>query len=210
MIEIGPYRFTTTDAERTIRHAVEHRNYRAPLAGDLDTDLRAVWAAWSTFRDTVSLPPRTTGEVAGLFVSQGGLPKRAVDHLEVGWRGASGDRQASRTHHGRPWQALCLWSTEVIEHFRADGHPLEPGFAGENITLRSIPWSLVIAGTRLRIGTVLCEVSAPAIPCFQNKDWFLDGDFMLMHHDRGPVSRMYATVLEPGQISVGSAAVLEP
>ena len=32
-------------------------------------------------------------------------------------------------------------------------------------------------GVRLRIGTALCEVSAYAIPCSQNRDWFLDGRF---------------------------------
>jgi hypothetical protein len=31
-----------------------------------------------------------------------------------------------------------------------------------------------------------------------------------MHHERGPVSRVYATVLQPGVIAVGDAAVLEP
>ena len=31
-----------------------------------------------------------------------------------------------------------------------------------------------------------------------------------MHHERGPVSRIYARVLEPGEISVGDDAVLEP
>jgi MOSC domain-containing protein YiiM len=31
-----------------------------------------------------------------------------------------------------------------------------------------------------------------------------------MHHDRGPVSRVYASVLEPGRITVGDAATLEP
>jgi MOSC domain-containing protein YiiM len=33
---------------------------------------------------------------------------------------------------------------------------------------------------------------------------------MVMHHDRGPVSRVYATVLEPGTVRVGDAAILEP
>jgi hypothetical protein len=57
---------------------------------------------------------------------------------------------------------------------------------------------------------VLCVVSAYAIPCTHNRAWFIDGDFELMHHDRGPVSRVYATVLEPGSIATGESAVLEP
>jgi hypothetical protein len=31
-----------------------------------------------------------------------------------------------------------------------------------------------------------------------------------MHHDRGPVSRAYATVIEAGQATVGDEVVLEP
>ena len=61
-----------------------------------------------------------------------------------------------------------------------------------------------------RVGTVLCEVSAYALPCASNKPWFIDGDFHVMHHERGPVSRVYATVLEPGRIAVGDPAILEP
>ena len=144
-----------------------------------------------------------------LSVSPGGLPKLPIESAEVTWNGMVGDRQATRLHHGRPWQALCIWSAEVIDDFRDAGHPLAPGLAGENITISGLPWPEVRAGVRLRIGDVLCEVSAYALPCSTNKPWFIDGDFTVMHHDRGPVSRVYATVLEPGAISAGDAAILD-
>ena len=63
---------------------------------------------------------------------------------------------------------------------------------------------------RLQIGSVLCEVSCYALPCRTNKPWFIDGDFDVMHHDRGPVSRVYATVLRTGRDRVGDDAILEP
>ena len=90
------------------------------------------------------------------------------------------------------------------------GHPLEPGRAGENITITGLQWADVRAGVRLRVGEVLCEVSAYTLPCTTNRRWFINGDFNVMHHERGPVSRVYATVLEPGRIGTGDAAVLEP
>ena len=62
---------------------------------------------------------------------------------------------------------------------------------------------------RLQLGEVLCEVSAFALPCSQNKQWFAGGDFEAMHHDRGP-SRVYATVLTPGRVVTGDPAILEP
>jgi MOSC domain-containing protein YiiM len=122
----------------------------------------------------------------------------------------AGDRQATRVHHGRPWQALCIWSSEVIDDFRRAGHPLAPGLAGENITICGLPWPEVRAGVRLRVGGVLCEVSAYALPCKSNTRWFIDGDYTVMHHELGPVSRVYATVLEPGVITTGDPAILEP
>ena len=95
-------------------------------------------------------------------------PKRAVKVAEVGDRGLVGDRQADRRNHGRPLQALCLWSTEVIEALQAEGHPIEPGAAGENMTISGIDWPTLRTGVQLLIGDVLAEVSAYATPCAKN------------------------------------------
>ncbi len=40
--------------------------------------------------------------------------------------------------------------------------------------------------------------------------WFSDRDFTRIHHSRGPISRVYATVLEPGTVTTGDRVVLEP
>jgi MOSC domain-containing protein YiiM len=56
----------------------------------------------------------------------------------------------------------------------------------------------------------VCQVTAYAVPCKQNARWFSDGDFSRIHHSRGPVSRVYALVLEAGQIAGGDTAILEP
>ncbi len=61
-----------------------------------------------------------------------------------------------------------------------------------------------------QLGTVVCDVIAFALPCRSNARWLLGGDFMSMHHDRGPVSRVYAAVMQPGRIATGAAAILEP
>jgi MOSC domain-containing protein YiiM len=164
--------------------------------------------AAAVVREAGVLGPDAEGVVSHLAISDGGVPKRSVDEVEVGWRGVVGDRQAARQHHGRPWQALCLWSTEVIDDFVAQGDPLAPGRAGENITLTGLPWDRVRPGVRLRVGTVLCDVWAYALPCKKNAQWFADRRFDRMHHRHGPVSRVYAQVLEPGTIAVGDAATL--
>ena len=227
MFSIGPYTFTKTDAERTVGNLDKvwqlYLHGRDPavltplyptLTGDLEHDLQLVWSAWSAagpaLRAAGQLPGRTVGTITGLHRSDGGLPKTAIDRATVEWRGVAGDRQATRVQHGRPWQALCLWSAEVIDDFRAQGHPIAPGRAGENVTIGGLPWGDVRPGVRLQLGEVLCEISAYALPCYQNERWFIDSDFELIHHERGPVSRVYATVLQPGDVAVGDEAILEP
>lgn len=162
-------------------------------------------SAMTALRESGAICTTGSGTVARINVSDGGVPKRAVNHAEIGFRGVAGDRQGSRQHHGRPWQALCLWSSEVIDEFARQGHPLAPGCAGENLTVASIDWSTMRPGMLLRIGTVLAETSSWAIPCRHNAQWFTDGDFNRMSHERGPVARIYATVIEPGEVQTGDA-----
>lgn len=237
-IVVGPYSFSQTDLRRTLHHASEVLALQAPAGAAqaerrarVEASLRAVDAMRDPIDELVpvltdvwadllggradlveagALPARAAGRVHQLNASGGGVPKRAVPAIDVGFAGVVGDRHVHRVHHGRPWQALCLWSLEVIESLAADGHPVAPGSAGENVTIAGVPWADVLPGVHLRVGTVLCQAVAYALPCRQIAGCFRDGDVGRVHHQRGPVSRMYAVVLEPGVVSVGDSAVLEP
>lgn len=155
--------------------------------------------------------PTQTGAVAQLNRSDGGVPKLPVDAVDVDHRGLVGDRQAARQHHGRPFQALCLWSAEVIEALQAEGHPIGPGRAGENVTIAGIDWTTIRSGVQLRIGDVLAEISAWSTPCWKNAGWFIDGDIDRMDHAHHPGwSRAYAWVRRPGTIRTGDPVVVEP
>ena len=237
MTSVGPYEFTDQDVETTLAigltffdlltewlppsatEAVAGRRARSAAALDDDDVSRAaalavLWEEWraamADLRALGAYGPSSVGTAAGLFRSDGGVPKLPEHSVEVDLTGVVGDRQSNRLHHGRPFQALCLWSTEVIDAFRAQGHPIAPGRAGENVTITGLPWDRVKPGVQLRIGDVLAEVSSYAVPCFHNAPWFTDGMFGLMHHRHGPVSRVYATVLEPGRVSVADPVLLEP
>ena len=112
--------------------------------------------------------PRQKGLVTQVSASSGGVPKRALLHAVIGRRGLEGDQQAERRHHGRPWQAVCLWSAEVIDDLRAEGHSVHPGAAGENITVSAIDWATIRPGVRVQVGTALTEISSFAEPCSKN------------------------------------------
>ena len=155
--------------------------------------------------------PSARGTVLQINTSQGGVPKHAVDETVVGWRGLAGDRQASRRHHGRPWQAVSLSSSEVIDALAAEGHPIAPGRAGENLTISGVDWPALRPGVRIGVGEVLLESGPFAIPCKKNAQWFSDGDFNRINNERHPgTSRLYARVLEPGHVRRGDPVVVEP
>ena len=154
--------------------------------------------------------PSQRGSVAQLSTSDGGVPKSAIDSADVGLRGLLGDLQGNRKHHGRPFQAVCLWSAEVIDALRAEGHPIHPGAAGENITVAGIDWSTLRPGVRLLVGQVLCELSAWAVPCRKNDRWFTDGSSRMSHDLHPGWSRVYAWVLEPGTVATGDEVLVEP
>lgn len=162
-------------------------------------------------RATDDAVAQQSGAVAQLSRSGGGVPKTPVESAVVGRRGVDSDVQTARVHHGRPWQALCLWSAEVIDAFAADGHPIAPGSAGENITISGIDWSSLRAGTIIDIGEVRCQLAAPAEPCSKNAQWFTNGEILLMDHDLHPgQSRWYASVLRTGSIATGDQVVVSP
>jgi len=161
--------------------------------------LAAMWRFFPTMR---GLSHDHRGTVTHIHASRG-LPKKSIDHAIVGWKGIEGDVQTARAHHGRPFQALCIWSEEIINELRSQGDPISPGFAGENFTVSGISWQAMRPGARFSVGTIEGFLSAYTIPCSQNKDWFADGDFRKMSHERGDVSRVYAMVTRTGLVAVG-------
>ncbi len=146
-----------------------------------------------------------TARIFQLNVSRGGVPKRPVAEAHVDAGGMEGDRQADRRIHGGPDRALCLFAVEVLATLRAEGHPIAPGCAGENITTEGLDWRLVVPGARLRLGSEAeIEITSYTTPCWKNARWFRDGDPDRMRQEQHPgESRVYARVLRPGLLRTG-------
>jgi MOSC domain-containing protein YiiM len=151
------------------------------------------------------------GRVVGLQRSNGGVPKRAVERAAVGPTGLEGDRQRDRRFHGGPERALCLYSQECLDGLLAEGHRVEPGALGENVTIAGLPWREVQPGARLRLGAVDVEVTSYTSPCSKLADVFLDGVVTRVSQKVNPGwSRVYARVLAEGDIVLGDPVVLTP
>lgn len=156
--------------------------------------------------------PMATGKVLQVNVSLGGVPKHPVERAWVNRFGVEGDRQSENTLHGGPHRAVCLFAMEVIERLQSEGHPIEPGGVGENLTTWGIEWSLLPVGTRARVGETLeLELASSTTPCKKQVHNFSDGNFNRILIERHPSdSRMYARVLREGEVRPGDAIVILP
>ena len=177
---------------------------------EIDPNQLAKWLSelWPTFAklhnaDTQTGAKQSVGQVVGLQVSTNSVPKTSITRVTINYDGLVGDRQMARTHHGRPWQALCIWSEEVINQHANAGHPITRGSAGENITVSQLDWSAVRPGAVLEFGSVRAQITGYAIPCKKNARWFSDGDYQRLSHELGAVSRVYCLVTQPGKVTVG-------
>ena len=154
--------------------------------------------------------PLAAGRVLQVSVSAGGVPKLPIERAWVGPFGLDGDKHSEPTVHGGPHRAVCLFGIEAIERLQSEGHPIEPGGAGENLTTSGIEWSLLPVGARVRVGDTLeLEISSSTTPCATQTGNFADGNFNRILIDRHPSdSRMYARVLREGFVAPGDAIVV--
>lgn len=137
--------------------------------------------------------------------STGGVPKLPLKRAEITTDGLASDAQNDLKHHGGPDRAVCLYSLERILELQAEGHPIYPGAAGENLTLSGVEWETVQPGLTIRLGReVVIEIVSFTTPCGKIKDCFADGAPGRISQDTHPGwSRVYARVLHPGIIGIG-------
>jgi MOSC domain-containing protein YiiM len=132
------------------------------------------------------------------------VPKLPVADAFVSVNGMDGDRQRDRRFHGGPDRALSLYSLELIEQLALEGHPIEPGSAGENVTISGLDWTLMRPGVRVRLGDVEIELTAYTVPCRTIRASFRNEEFTRISHKLHPEwSRVYARVLTDGTLRIG-------
>jgi hypothetical protein len=93
--------------------------------------------------------------------------------------------------HPRPFEAVGLWSSEMIAALGKTGDAIGADQAEENLTLSGIDWASLRPGTRVLAGTALLELSYRADPGAEWAGW-------------------YAWVRQQGRIRPGDSAVISP
>lgn len=147
------------------------------------------------------------GRVVQVNVSSGGVPKHAVPGTWVGRLGLEGDVQAHPGVHGGPHRAVALFAIEAMQRVAAEGHPISPGTAGENLTTEGVELAALAPGTRLAFPSGLeLEIASPDNPCDTIRSSFNDGKSGRISILKHPLdSRMYARVLCEGEVAEGDA-----
>ncbi len=171
----------------------------------LDRVRRAVGTPQVLSAGDAALLVEMKGRIHQLNRSQGGVPKLPVAEAELTESGLDGDRQKHTAFHGGPERAVSLYSLEVIEALRAEGHPISPGSTGENVTVSGLDWPLLLPGTRLALGDeAVVVITSFANPCGSIRPSFAAGQFKRISQKVNPgSSRLYARVVRAGRLAAG-------
>ena len=138
-------------------------------------------------------------------ISDGGVPKLAVQSVEAGLTGLVGDRQRSLNVHGGLDRAITLFSLECILGLQLEGHRVFPGALGENLTVAGLDWDEIGPGVRMRLGEqVTIEITKYATPCNNLMPYLIDGAYGRVSQNLHPGwSRVCGRVISSGTLQVG-------
>jgi MOSC domain-containing protein YiiM len=144
-----------------------------------------------------------------------GLPKPAVEEIQIGPGGVTGDFNRYRHEElaDEPTSAVLLIPSETLRELRNEGWPVRPGDLGENVTTEGIAYDAMPPGTLLRFARgPEVEITRPCDPCTNLYLLPYVGEAQgpkfvkTMLHRRG----WYARVRVPGAIRPGDRIEIVP
>lgn len=117
----------------------------------------------------------------------------------------AGDEQADLTVHGGAEKAVYAYPADHYEYWRNElpDVSFSWGKFGENLTTDGLWEDTLCIGDRLRIGSAVLMVTQPRMPCYKLALRF-DRDDMIKRFLMSGRSGFYFSVIEPGEVSVGS------
>jgi MOSC domain-containing protein YiiM len=152
----------------------------------------------------VGLPREVTWK--GRSVLTGIFKEPVAGAVRVRGVNLEGDRQADLTVHGGRDKAVYAYAAEHYDYWRNElpEMDLPYGMFGENLTTTGLFETDTCIGDRLRIGSVLFEVTQPRLPCYKLGLKFGRDDIIkkFLQSER---SGIYFAVLEEGEIRAGDA-----
>jgi len=106
-------------------------------------------------------------------------------------------------------RALLLMTQDILNFYNENTYEIRPGDLGENVLLKGVNYDSLVAGTKIKIGNVTCELTEQATTCRK----VLTLPFAV--NRKAPFTKIsknkrgwYAKVLEEGDINVGDSATI--
>jgi MOSC domain-containing protein YiiM len=139
-----------------------------------------------------------------------GIFKEPVDGpVRISTLGLSGDAISDTENHGGVDQAVYVFGVPDYEWWSEElGRSLAPGTFGENLTVTGLRSAEALIGDRLRVGSVVLEVTAPRIPCVTLAARMGDRLF-LKRFRRAERPGLYCRVLREGEVRTGDEVAYE-
>lgn len=142
--------------------------------------------------------PALKPTILSINISKGGIPKHPVDSIRVTVHGLEGDGHHHEKHY-RTEQAVCIQDIEMLEELTAEGYPLGPGDAGENLTVRGLGVNSLPVGTALIFsGGIVLEITRVRPTCY-----VMDQIDPRLKEDAAGRHGMYAKVIKEGIVKTG-------
>jgi MOSC domain-containing protein YiiM len=159
---------------------------------------------------SVNIARQETIQISGKAVATGIFKHPVQGKVSINQNGLVGDTVVDTTRHGGTDQAVYLYSDEDYAWWRAELKKEVPiGIFGENLTLSSFGTTTLRVGDRLRINTILLEITFPRIPCATLGARMGDATFV-QHFIQAQRPGVYARVLENGDLQVGDSVDILP
>jgi len=137
---------------------------------------------------------------------QTGIFKEPMDGpVIVGELNLVGDQQADLTVHGGSEKAVYAYPAEHYEYWRNELPQVSFSWGkfGENLTTEGLREDTLCIGDRLRFGSAVLMATQPRMPCYK-LDLRFDRDDMIKRFLMSGRSGFYFSVIEPGEVAVGS------
>ncbi len=117
----------------------------------------------------------------------------------------AGDQQADLTVHGGSEKAVYAYPAEHYEYWRNELPQVSFSWGkfGENLTTEGLREDTLCIGDRLRFGSAVLMATQPRMPCYK-LDLRFDRDDMIKRFLMSGRSGFYFSVIEPGEVAVGS------
>lgn len=130
--------------------------------------------------------------------------------VRVHYGGLAGDRISDTENHGGVDQAVYVYGAPDYRRWSEElGREIAPGTFGENLTVGRLESAGACIGDRLRVGSVVLEVTAPRIPCVTLAARMGDPSFVKRFREAERPG-LYCRVLREGEVRAADAVFYEP